>query len=82
MSKVVKAKEKNRLVLELKIGFFVLPIAALLGGIGFGMALAIQAATIPMPWLFVFLIVPTITFIFLIMHYFKKVDCAVENKNH
>ncbi|MDA7785146.1 hypothetical protein N8944_04670 [Pseudomonadales bacterium] len=82
MSKVVKAKEKNRLVLELKIGFFVLPIAALLGGIGFGMALAIQAATIPMPWLFVFLIVPTITFIFLIMHYFKKVDYAVENKNH
>ena len=78
MRKVIIAREKSQLVLELKIGFVVLLIAALLGGIGFGMALAIQAATIPMPWLLVFFFIPTITFIFVTMHYFKMIDCAVE----
>ncbi|MFQ3195557.1 MAG: hypothetical protein ACI9N3_002391 [Colwellia sp.] len=45
------------------------------------MALAIQAATIPMPWLFFLLVIPALSFIYLMKHYFKKIDCAVKYKS-
>ena len=78
MSDVVKITEKNHLVFELKLAFVLIPLVALLGGVGFGMALAIQAAIIPMPWLFVLLVIPALSFIYLMKHYFKKIDCAVK----
>jgi hypothetical protein len=45
------------------------------------MALAIQAATIPMPWLFFLLVIPALSFIYLMKPYFKKIDCAVKYKS-
>ena len=74
MSEVVEVREKNSAKQDLKIGFVLVPLVALLGGIGIGMAIAIEAVTKPMPWLPLLAVIPVILSIYLMKCYFKKID--------
>jgi uncharacterized protein (DUF983 family) len=74
MSKLVEVREKNSLKQDLKIAFVIVPLVAIVGGIGIGLAIAIEAVTKPMPWVLVMAIVPVFSFVYLMKHYFKKID--------
>ena len=74
MSKLVEVREKNSLKQDLKIAFVIVPLVAIVGGIGIGLAIAIEAVTKPMPWVPVMAIVPVFSFVYLMKHYFKKID--------
>jgi len=78
MSKLSKTREINSTKLDLKIAFALVPLVTLLSGVGIGIIFALQAVTIPMPWLPVLAVVPTVSFVFLMKYYFKKIDCAVK----
>ncbi|MBA6292765.1 hypothetical protein H4J58_13625 [Colwellia sp. MB3u-70] len=76
MSEVVEVREKNSAKQDLKIAFVLVPLVALLGGIGIGLAIALEAITKLTPWLPLLAVVPIISFIYLMKSYFKKIDAV------
>jgi uncharacterized membrane protein len=74
MSEVVKVRERNDLKFELKIVFILVPLVALLCGVGIGLTIAMQSTIIYIPWLPIVAIVPVISFVYLMKHYLKKID--------
>ncbi len=74
MSEVVKVREKSSVKQELKLAFVLVPLIALLGGVGIGTAFAIQTVTISIPWLPVLAIIPILSFAYLMKHYFNMID--------
>ncbi len=74
MSKWLNVRASKDKRLELKLAIVMLPVVALLAGVGIGVAVAIQSIITPITWLPLTAIIPVTFFVYALRNYCKKID--------